>query len=99
MNLLILKPKGSDFGLINYNWFEVGHDTDDEYVKYSVKQLIDSVNSYTTDILPKYVATSLNDLRSNLETNEVCFKHTVDIRIERMVKWGWKFANYTPKDI
>ena len=87
--MLILKPKGSDFYLIQYSWFEVGqdtydtYDTYDEYVKYSVKDLIKSIDTRTTELSHKYYDT--------INVNECPVNNTfisiVQHRIEKMLIW------------
>ena len=92
VNLLILKPKGSDFGSMSYSWFEVGQDTYDEYINYSVKGLIDSIGTHETDVLSKYL--NPDDPKYSCVTD---FKSIVKQRIERMIDWEWILKNYKHK--
>lgn len=90
VNLLLFKPKKEKLSSIDYSWFEVGHDTNNEYVQFSVKELIHSIDSKTTTILSKYFK-FITD-----QGNDEKVKRIVDDRVSRMIGWGWNFDNFMP---
>jgi hypothetical protein len=82
VNLLLFDPQYSDFSEVDNSWFQIYHDCNSEWTRFSVDKLVGNVINKKTSVLLPYRNILMNKLHPN-------YIETLD-NVNAMKSQGWK---------